>query len=290
MTPFDWVEPRSLAEAVALLEEPSVRPISGGTAVMLMLKTGIFRPTRLVSLQEIEAQFSEIELDRSGVLRIGAMASLADLEHSANVAARFPVLTETLRTLSNVRVRNVARVGGALAHGDPHMDLPPVLSALGARVRIASADGYRDLAVNELYAGYYETVLRYNELIADVTIPPLGTKSVAYTKCTSRSADDWPALGIAVAFDVAADNVMQNVQLFVSAAVNKLTRLHSTESLLEGAVVNDSVLQRAGESAAEEASPLGDAHGSGGYKKELLRIYLGRTVRRALSVDSQQHK
>ncbi len=81
--------------------------------------------------------YARIAVTASGELRIGAMATLSELEHDANVAARLPVLTRALRTLSNPRVRNVARVGGALAHGDPHMDLPPVLAALGARVAIS---------------------------------------------------------------------------------------------------------------------------------------------------------
>ena len=108
-----------------------------------------------------------------------------------------------MRTLSNPRVRNVARVGGALAHGDPHMDLPPVLTALGARVTITGPKGERELPLEQLYAGYYETVLEKNELITAVTVPALNGRKAAYMKVTSRSADDWPALGVAVSFALA---------------------------------------------------------------------------------------
>ena len=87
-----------------------------------------------MSLRKVEARFGKIELDEDGSLRIGALAALSDVERSPLVAANAPVVTQTLHTLSNVRVRNVATLGGHLAHADPHMDLPPVLMTLGARV------------------------------------------------------------------------------------------------------------------------------------------------------------
>ena len=136
------------------------------------------------------------------------MASLSDVEHDPNVAARLPVLRRAMRTLSNPRVRNVARVGGALAHGDPHMDLPPVLAVLGAKVAISGPNGNRELPVEQLYAGYYETVLEKNELITSVMVPALNGRKTAYMKVTSRTADDWPALGVAVSFAL-KDNAMQ---------------------------------------------------------------------------------
>src|SRR5262245_49416750 len=116
MTPFDLVEPHSLREAARLLatSEPSVRPIAGGTAVMM--KMGVLQPARLVSLRSIEKQYSGIVSGPAGELRLGAMATLSALERSAVVQNRAPVISRTLRSLSNVRVRNVATVGGHLAH------------------------------------------------------------------------------------------------------------------------------------------------------------------------------
>ena len=124
-----------------------------------------------------------------------------------------------MRTLSNVRV-DVARVGGALAHGDPHMDLPPVLAALGARVSIAGPKGNRELPVEALYSGYYETVLEKNELITAVTVPSLDARKAAYIKVTSRSADDWPSLGVAVSFAL-QDGAIRDPLVVVSAATGE---------------------------------------------------------------------
>ena len=283
MTPFAWEEPRTLKHAVALLdpEDAAVRPIAGGTALMLMMKTGVFAPSRLVSLAKIEPEYSQIRVDASGALKIGAMASLSAVEQSAEIAKHFPVITRTMLTLSNVRVRNVARVGGALAHGDPHMDLPPLLAALGATVLVIGRNGTREIAVEDLYIGYYETVLAKDELIAEVTVPPLNGARTAYMKCTSRSADDWPALNLALRWEAGHGAVIRLPTVIVSAATDKVTRLAATEKVLDGSTGDDETVRRAGDAAVGEVDFLSDAHGSAAYKKELLRVYLSRAVRQA---------
>jgi carbon-monoxide dehydrogenase medium subunit len=283
--PFDWAEPETLKQAVALLdpEDPTIRPIAGGTALMLMMKAGVFTPSRLVSLAKIEPRYSEIGIDAGGALRIGAMVSLSQLEQSVEAIARFPVMKRALRTLSNVRVRNVARIGGALAHGDPHMDLPPLLAAVGARVSVTGQRGTREIAVEDLYSGYYETTLEKNELIAEVIVPPLNGAKAAYIKATSRSADDWPALNIGVRLETDGPGRIREARVVISAATEKVTRLKAAERLLTGAAVNDALLKQAGDVAAREVSFLSDAHGSAAYKKELLRVYLARAIREALS-------
>jgi carbon-monoxide dehydrogenase medium subunit len=283
MTPFDLVEPTSLKQALGLLDadDPAVRPLGGGTALMLMMKAGIFRPTRLVSLRKV-AGMSGIKAGGDDGLTIGAMTPLAALEHSAEVARAAPVITRTMRRLSNVRVRNVATVGGALAHGDPHMDLPPVLIALGASVTAVGPKGERSLKVEDLLTGYYETALEKNELIASVTIPPQGARRSAYIKFTAGSAEDWPAVGVAVAVEAAGDT-LGNAIVVASAATTKATRLASAEAALKGARLDDKALRAAGDAGAQEADVIADVRGSAAYKRELIRVHVGRAVRQALA-------
>jgi len=250
MRPFELVEPRSLPEAIAALRDEDARPLSGGTAVMLMMKAGVLKPTRLVSLRRLPLE--KIEMD-AGSLRVGAMATLRALEKSDLVRRGWPVIARALRTLSNVRVRNVATLGGHLAHGDPHMDLPPLLSALGATVTIAGPHGERTSSVEALYRGYLETSLGRGELITQVQVPALGKKRAAYLKCTTRSADDWPALGVAVLLDG------EKQTIFVSAATDKPTRLLSVDEI-------------------SNVKIEGDLHGSAAYKKQLLKVYLKRAI------------
>ena len=271
MTPFELVEPASLPEALKLLDQEGARPLSGGTALMLMMKAGVFRPARLVSLRKLGLA----KVDSGAGLRIGAMATLSALERSPAVKSAFPVITRTLRTLSNVRVRNVATVGGALAPADPHLDLPPLLSALGATVTVAGPGGERSMPVESLYAGYLENTLKRNELIVRVDVPALGKRRAAYLKCTTRSADDWPALGMAVVLDG------DEARVVLSGATDRPTRLLQAEKLLKGKTADEKALRQAGEAAAEEVHIEGDMHGSAAYKKQLIRVYLARTIHEA---------
>ncbi len=286
MTPFELAEPSTLIDAAGLIDadQPSVRAIAGGTALMLMMKAGVFQPTRLVSLRGVESRYSEIHATVDGGLRIGALATLSALARSSLVKSAAPVMTQTLKTLSNVRVRNVATLGGHLAHADPHMDLPPVLMALGAQVATVAASATRTLAVADLYTGYYETALARNELIAEIIVPSQRGKRAAYIKCTTRAADDWPTLGIAASLTVDGD-VVQEACIVASAATEKPVRLAAAEGVLRGASVSaiDGVLRRCGEAAMAEAALVGDARGSAAYKSELLRVYVARAVRAALA-------
>src|SRR6266446_6073486 len=152
MKSFDLAEPATLEEALALLDpqDRSVRAIAGGTALMLMMKTRLFQPTRLVSLRRLDGELRGIRTNEGSGLRIGAMTSLAEMEYSPMLADTYPVMSRALRTLSNIRIRNVATLGGHLAHGDPHMDLPPILLTLGAKVSAVSSRGQRWISVSDL--------------------------------------------------------------------------------------------------------------------------------------------
>jgi carbon-monoxide dehydrogenase medium subunit len=284
MTPFELAEPASLRDAIALLDpdDSTVRPIAGGTALMLMMKAGVFRPTRLVSLRKLGSQYSRIAAGADGALTIGAMTPLAEVERSAEVARAAPVIPRAMRRLSNVRVRNVATIGGNLAHGDPHMDLPPVLIALGAEVAVIGPKGERTIAVEKLFTGYFETVLAKNELIAELRIPAQGKRRAAYLKCTTGSNEDWPALGVAVSLDADGSSI-RSATVVVSAATEKAGRLGEAEKVLAGAGVTDALLARAGDAAAAQAVTVSDVRGSAAYKRELIRVYVARAVRAALA-------
>ena len=286
MSPFELAAPSSLAEAIALLEQEGARPLAGGTALMLMMKAGVLRPPRLVGLHRLK--LSTIEGGSGASLRIGAMATLSALERSAEMRKGWPVIARTLRTLSNVRVRNVATVGGALAHGDPHMDLPPVLMALGATLTVIGPKGERKLAVEELFTGYYETVLEKNELIAEVFVPTQGTKKGAYMKVTTGSADDWPALGVAAVIDGDGKSI-KSARLVASAATDKATRLKAAEAVVNGKTVGDDLLVKAGEAAASECDYIADVRGSVPYKRELMKVYVRRAIRAALDGKDGAH-
>jgi len=284
MRSFDLVEPATLDEAVARLdpEDAGVRPIAGGTALMLMMKSRLFQPVRLVSLRRLNGSLRGIREDGRGGLRIGAMTTLVELERSEAIAAKVPVVSRALRTLSNVRVRGVATLGGHLAHGDPHMDLPPILLTLGARVRGVGRSGERWLGIDDLITGYYQVSIARDELIADVEVPaqPAGVHTW-YAKHTSRSTDDWPAVGIAVWCRVAAGRIAE-ARIAVSAATDRPVRSAGAEAALTGAPPAADAFARAAEAAAAEVEPLSDIRGSAAYKREMVRVHVRRALEQAL--------
>lgn len=283
MRGLELVHPTSLDEAIKLLDtdDPTIRPFSGGTALMLMMKTGVFQPTRLVNLGGIEAEHAEVTGSADSGLKLGALATLASVERSPDVIQFAPVIARTMKRLANVRVRNVARIGGNLAHGDPHMDLPPVLSSLGGEVVVRGPAGERRMPIEGLFSGYYQTVLEQGELITQVVLPPQRGWSSAYLKCTTRSADDWPALGVAVSLRIVEGAVAES-RIMVSAATEKLTRLASAEAVLKGTDATDNAFANAAEAAAAEAETIGDARGSAEYKTELLRVHVRRALGEAV--------
>lgn len=276
---FELVRPSTLAEAIRLLDTDSqtVRPYSGGTALMLMMKSGVFSPTCLVDLSALEDEIGGIRTDASGGLFIGGLATLASLGRDEHIAREAPVITRAIPRLSNVRVRNAARVGGCIAHGDPHMDLPPILASLRAEVEIEGPGGKKAVAVEDLYTGYYQTILSRGELITGVRVPSQAGWRSVYRKTTVRTYDDWPALGVAVSIRFNG-NAVADARIVVSAATEKVTRLHGVEAMLKGAVIEHGLAGDAGTLAARSVDTLDDVQGSAAYKKLLIEV----EVRRAL--------
>jgi aerobic carbon-monoxide dehydrogenase medium subunit len=283
MKPFELAEPKTLAEAVALLDpaDSSVRALAGGTALMLMMKARLFQPTRLVSLHRLNGSLRGVRHSADGSLSIGALTSLRDLERSPLIATSTPVITRALRTLANVRVRNVATIGGHLAHGDPHMDLPPILLTMQARVRAVSSRGERWIDMSKFFVGYYQTALAKDELIAELAIPPQPADvCAAYAKCTALSADDWPAVGVAVWYRLEG-GAIADVRIAVSAATERPIRSSAAEAALAGSPAGHAAFARAADAAAQEVQTLSDIRGSASYKREMVRVFVRRALEQA---------
>jgi carbon-monoxide dehydrogenase medium subunit len=281
---FELIEPATLDDALALLDpdDGGVRPIAGGTALSLLSQSRIFRPTRLVSLRRLDGALRGVRVDEDGGLRIGALTTLTELERSPVIAVSEPVLARALHTLSNVRVRNMATIGGHLAHGDPHMDLPPILVTLGARVRAVSPRGERWIAMADLITGYYETSLAGDELIAELHIPaqPSGARA-AYAKFTALSADDWPSVGVA-AWLRREHGAIVDARVVVGGATVRPTRMTASEAALHG-TTDTAAFGAAADAAAADVDPIADVRGTRAYKREMVRVH----VRRALVAASE---
>jgi aerobic carbon-monoxide dehydrogenase medium subunit len=170
--PLDYIEPATLGVAVELLaSDEAARPLGGGTALMLLMRYGFLRPSRLVGLRRLASDLGGISVNDRHELRLGALTTLRDLELSRQVARSAPVLVEALHIVANVRVRNAATLGGHLAHGDPHQDLPPILLAMGARAHAVGPRGSRWIPLDQLNLGYYQTALEPAELLTEMVLP-----------------------------------------------------------------------------------------------------------------------
>jgi aerobic carbon-monoxide dehydrogenase medium subunit len=288
---FELSEPATLEEAIGLLDpdDPGVRALAGATALIPMMKSGVFQPTRLVSLRRLDGELRGVHEENDGGLRIGAMTTLSELERSSRLRASAPVITRALRTLSNVRIRNVATLGGHLGHGDPHMDLPPILMTLNARVRAVGPKGHRWIDMSDLAVGYYQTTLERDELIADVHVPtqPSGV-CTAYAKFTALSADDWPTVGVAAWFRIEASQIAE-ARVAMSAATERPIRVTAAEGILTGASPTPETFATAAEAAADTAETLADIRGSAAYKREMIRVYVRRALAQALAARDTGH-
>ena len=135
--------------------------------------------------------------------------------------------------------------------------------------------------MEDLFAGYFETVLRRDELIAAVVLPGQVTRRAAYLKCTTRAVHDWPALGVAVSLDAEASDCA--ARIVISAATEKPVRLAGAEAALRDGSLDDAALRRASDAAADEAETISDGQGSASYKRQLVRIHVRRALATALS-------
>ena len=288
MKNFELVEPATMDEAVALLDpdDAAVRAIAGGTALMLMMKARLFQPVRLVSLRRVNGTLRGVRQNTRGGLTIGAMTTLTELERSPEIAAAVPVMSRALKTLSNVRIRNVATLGGHLAHGDPHMDLPPILLTLGARVRAVSRRGERWIDMADLFVGYYQVAVARDELITDIEVPvqPPGVHAW-YAKFAALSADDWPSVGVAVWYRTEAGRIAE-ARVAVSAATERPLRVAGAEAALVGAAPTPRTFAAAADVAADAIEPMADIRGSAAYKREMVRVHTRRALARALQAPA----
>jgi len=199
----EWLAPTSLTEALALRasfsDEATV--LAGGTFIAILMNQNIMRPQMLLSLRNIPdlafIQATEGNREASS-LRIGAMTTHQAVESSALVHQVCPILASTFSLVASPRVRNQATVGGVLADADYASDPPALLHALNAKTLVRSTNGEREIPIEELILGYYETSIRPDELLVELRVPHNVERAV-YRKFRSRSSEDRPCVAVAAA-------------------------------------------------------------------------------------------
>ncbi|HSK31303.1 MAG TPA: xanthine dehydrogenase family protein subunit M [Candidatus Limnocylindria bacterium] len=292
MIPFEYRTPKSLKEVYATLSEfgGDAKLIAGGTALVIMMKQRLVRPSCLVSLGSVRG-LNGIEL-KDGGLKIGGLATHRAVESSPLVRRRLPMLAETYHHVATLRIRNVATVGGGLAHADPNQDPPPSLIALGATLKATSPNGSRIIPLDEFFKGYYETVLNPDEIITEVFVPKVAPNTGAvYIKFLPRTADDYATVSAAAVLTLdKTKKTIADVRIALGSVGETPIRATEAEAILRGQPLKSDGFAAAGEKAKEAVDPVSDFRGSAAYKKDMAAVFVRRALEKALADIRQQAK
>jgi aerobic carbon-monoxide dehydrogenase medium subunit len=274
------LQPSSLDEAVALLSGASeeTKIISGGTALVIMLKNRLIAPTTLLSLGRL-SELRNIRHEPGTGLRIGALVTLREAEHSALVREKNPTLADTFAKVGNVRVRNAATVGGNLSEADYASDPPCVLVAMRARVTARRPKGAREIPLTDLFKGFYETALAPDEILTELIVPdPLpGSRSV-YIKYVSRSSEDRPCVGMAALLETQADGTCKDLRLVAGAVSEIPQEIAAAEERARGQRLTGALIDEIAQAYADAIEPLSDLRGSAWYRKQIIRVLARRAM------------
>ena len=285
MIPFEYRTPKNLKEVHATLKEygTDAKLIAGGTALVIMMKQRLVRPSCLVSLRSVRG-LNAIEL-KDGGLRIGGLATHREVEDSSLVRRRLPVLAETFHHVATIRIRNRATVGGGLAHADPNQDPPPTLIALGATAKATSPNGSRVIPLDAFFTGYYETVLNPDEIITELFVPKMAANTgAAYLKFLPRTADDYATVSAAAVLTLdKSKKTISDVRIALGSVGSTPIRATAAEAVLRGQPVKAEGFAEAAEKAKEAVDPISDFRGSAGYKKEMAGVFVRRALEKALA-------
>jgi aerobic carbon-monoxide dehydrogenase medium subunit len=268
-TAVEWLAPGSLAGAAQLRAERGAEAtvLAGGSFLGILMNQGFVEPDCLLSLRDVP-ELRTIEV-RDGDLCLGAMVTHRQVERDAGVCAQWPVLSRAFGLVASPRVRNQATVGGVLADADYASDPPAVLSALNARAVLSGPGGVREVAIDELILGFYETCIADDELLTEVRVPPVEPGAV-YRKFRSRSSEDRPCVAVAAARTGGA------LRVVVGACAE--VPQHYPDICAGAGDLRGSAPAEIGAAYAERLQPLSDSRGSAEYRRRVVAV----EVRRAL--------
>ncbi len=285
MIAFEYVEPESLEEALAVLEQygEDAKVLAGGTGLVNLMKQRLVQPAYLIGLRQLTRVPELAEIRPDGGLTIGALCSHRTIETSALIQHRLPLLATTFQHVASVRIRTAATIGGSLAHADPNQDPPPALLVLDARIRVQSRHGAREIALSDFFVDYYETALEPEELITTVVIPPqpAGT-GTAFLKFLPQTHDDYATIAVAALVSLDGDTIAQ-ARIALGAAAATPLRARTVETALQGQAPTPKLIHDAAALVAEEIDPLADFRGSAEYKRDMAVIFTQRAIEQAVT-------
>jgi len=280
MRPFKLVTARDAGHAVALLAEhgPSVKVLAGGTDLLVDLKSAAAGPDVVLDLSRA-ADLKGIAVTEQG-LRIGALATHAEIMRSSLVRDLAPVLAEAAHTIGAVQTRNLGTLGGNLVTCVPSMDSGPALVALEALVTVAGPGGVRDLPLAEFFVGPRKTALAPGELLAAIVVPAQSLrKPSTFLKSGLRKGQALALVNVAASTWVDPDRyAFVAPRIALGAVAPTVIRAPQAEAYLEGRAITSEAIAEAGRIASSEARPISDFRASADYRRELVAVLTRRAL------------
>ena len=279
MKSFEFYEPTTLAEASRLFAEAHAQLLAGGTDLVIGMKAYTETPESVISLQKIPG-LAGITTEADSSISIGAMTKVREVELSGDIQQHHTALAEGASEIGSIQIRNLATIGGNIAHASPAADTVAGLLVADAQVDIASADGERSVPIDELFTGPGQTVLRPGEIITRFRLPSPASGS-HYIKHKIREVMDLAFIGVAAAINI--DNgTITDARIGLAAVAPTPIRATEAEVLLKGNALTPELLEQAGEAAAAGCSPISDLRCSAEHRREMVDVLTRRTLQYAL--------
>ena len=284
--PFEYYRPQSRAEALALLaEHGTAKPLAGGQSLIPAMNFRLAMPEVLVDLNAIP-DFGYIR-NAGGVLRIGAMTRHRAVERSEDVRNFAPLLHEAMPFIAHPAIRTRGTIGGSLAHADPAAELPAVMLALGATIRIEKSDGSRDVPAAEFFTGLFSTVLEAGEIVTEIAIPIAAASAVSSASAFlefSRRRGDFALAGVAVRLDLDDRGICARAHIALFGVGDRPMPSESAARIIEGQMPTSELIRAAADAAArDDIDPTGDIHATSRYRRHLAGVLTRRALERAAS-------
>ena len=282
MRNFEFFEPETIEEASNLLTKynGTAELLAGGTDLIIEMKARTATPEHVISLEKILG-LSGIEYNEDSGLRIGALTKMRTLEEDSIIRERYTALAEGAGEVGGVQIRHLATIGGNISHGSPAADTAAPLLALGAQVRIASADGERAVPIETFFVGPGQTVLKTGEIVTAFECPARGANQGSqYIKQKIREVMDLAFVG--VASSATADNgIVSDVKIGLAAVAPTPLRATDAEAIVNGNTLTTELLEQAAAAASAQSSPISDLRCSAEHRREMVGVLTRRTLQAA---------
>jgi len=275
---FEYLAPKTLPEALSYLQQhgEEAKILSGGHSLIPMLKLRLASPAYLIDINGIPGM--EYIEESDGYLKIGALTRESALEDSALIRSNYPIIYDTAKMIADPQVRNLATVGGNLAHGDPANDHPATMLALGAQVVATGPNGKRTIPIDTFFVSLFETALDKSEILTELQIPiPQKGSGGVYLKL-ERKVGDFATAGVAAQVTVDQNGNCRSAGIGLTNAGAVPIRAKKAEDILAGKKVDAALIQQAAQLAEDAAEPSADLRGSVEYKKAMIKELTKRAL------------